>query len=206
MNYRFHNVGKARARIVELSKSLGIDPGEPIFKINLANQRVLELEQMLAAKAPVKPQQTNPAPVAAPAPILAPPAVKLTGLAAVRAGAKTAYDADKSRNAIPVNHSRQAPAVVSREQAACEVSREKLEVILKIAQPTANSMPASWPIEACRIEVERACFQAHLNFPQFMAGEAELMGEYHRSVKPNGVRLYIAAEAKRKIESILNSK
>lgn len=187
------NIGKCNARISELEKQLGIPASKKLFKIKAANERVDELEALLAAKAPavkITPQQP---PV---------PAVKLSGLQAVMAGARADIATAKATPAP--NFSRQAPAAISNAPEACQVSRAQLEAILKIASPTAKDMPSSWSDESCRVEVERACFQAHLHFAQFMRPEAELEAEYWRASKPTGTRLYLRAEAKRHIEAIIS--
>jgi len=200
---KYFKIGECNARKSELEKQLDcVTP--KIFKIKACNERVLELEQMLvAARVPEKtPQQKAPvaatgSPGGTPAAPPPTPAVKLTGMDALRAGIR----ADIAKSLA-------APAAISKAPAeASQVSRAQLEAILKIAQPTANDMPKHWDLASCRIEAERACFQIHLNFSQFMASDVSLQEEYHRSAeKPTGTRLYLRAEAKRKIEAVLASR
>ena len=200
---KFFNAGQANAEIARLSKELGIEPGPKIFKIKAANQRFDELEKMLAAKVPAKPQQATPAPAAAPVPIK-PPIVKLTGIDAVLAGAR-ADMAAANKMPAPV-FARQAPAASALAAESQQVTRAQLRQILTIVEPTNPGFADHWTDEECRIETERCCFQSHLNFPQFMNSDAELENEYWRTAAPSGTGRYLRAEAKRKITAILNNK
>jgi hypothetical protein len=73
---RILNIGLANARIYELEKLCGLEPGRPVFNIHRANQRIDHLESVLKQAGIALPgaAPTTPAPVTAtaPAPTAAP--------------------------------------------------------------------------------------------------------------------------------------
>jgi hypothetical protein len=103
--WRYLNAGKTTAKIVELEKALGLEHGTPIFNIKKSNERILELEAMLAAKEPA------PAVAAVPvAPVAAAPEISTRKLEIV-AGEFFAGDVMRLA-ALPENEKRNSLAIM----------------------------------------------------------------------------------------------